>query len=394
MSYEIRVLSIPDIKAAQQEIELIGPDNGGKILMQNKLLHRVIKVRGLRPEAATIIKQEMLGRGAEAVTCRGVINCSAPKSDILMSGTVKQYQEVAKKLLMQPFGLKELAKDILQALDNTVKPMQKTTKCSKKEFNWGSRTYIMGILNLTPDSFSDGGRFNNFDKALYQAEKMVKDGADIIDIGGESTRPGYEKISDEEEIARISPVLEALAKELAVPISVDTYKSGVAKAALELGADMLNDIWGLLADPALADLAAEYKVPIILMHNQDGTQYDSMMDDILTSLRKSIAIAKNAGVPDDMIILDPGIGFGKDVAQNIATMRHLEDFKTLGYPILLGTSRKSLIGKTLDLPANERIEGTGATVALGIAKGAADIIRVHDVKEMARVAKMTDAMVR
>lgn len=394
MSYEIRVLSIPDIKTAQQEIELIGPDNGGKILMQNKLLHRVIKVRGLRPEAATIIKQEMLGRGGEAVTCRGVINCSAPKSDILMSGTVKQYQEIAKKLLMQPFGLKELAKDILQALDNTVKSMQKITRCSKKEFSWGSRTYIMGILNLTPDSFSDGGRFNNFDKALYQAEKMVRDGADIIDIGGESTRPGYEKISDEEEIARISPVLEALAKELEVPISVDTYKYGVAKAALESGADMLNDIWGLLADPALADLAAEYKVPIVLMHNQDGTQYDSMMDDILTSLRKSIAIAKNAGVPDEMIILDPGIGFGKDVAQNIATMRHLEDFKTLGYPILLGTSRKSLIGKVLDLPANERIEGTGATVALGIAKGAADIIRVHDVKEMARVAKMMDAMVR
>lgn len=392
--FNTRVIQFNSLEEARKEVELIGPDEAGAAIMAAKAVHKVIKVQGLRPEAASIIKQELLSQGGDAVTCRGVLNCTAASSDILMMATLRQYKAVAKKLRMQPFGLKQLADEIETILANTLKPLKKETKCKNMTFHWGSRTYIMGILNVTPDSFSDGGKFHNFDQALFHAEEMVKEGADIIDVGGESTRPGYQRISDEEEIERIAPILEALLKEIEVPISVDTYKSGVAKAALEIGVDIINDIWGLLEDKELAKLAAQYNVPLIMMHNKKDTQYNSLMDEILASLRYSVSLAKEAGVPDQNIILDPGIGFGKDLEQNIEVMRHLEEFRTLGYPILLGTSRKSIIGKTLDLPANERMEGTAATVTLGIAKGAADIIRIHDVKEMVRVARMTDAMVR
>lgn len=389
-----RVINIRTLEEAKREIELIGPDQTGAALMAPKALHKVIKVQGLRPEAATIIKQELLARGGDAVTTRGVLNCTAPQSDILMMATVKQYKQAVKKLKMQPFGLKKLAEEIDNILDNTTREVKRETRCKKGVFHWGTRTYIMGILNVTPDSFSDGGRFYDLDHAIAQAKQMVAEGADIIDVGGESTRPGYTRISDQEEIERIAPILEVLVKEIEVPISVDTYKSQVAKAALEIGVDMVNDIWGLLEDPELAKVTAQYNAPLILMHNKQDTEYQSLMDEILASLRKSIALAQEAGVEAKNIIIDPGIGFGKDLEQNLKTMRHLEDFRTLGYPILLGTSRKSLIGKTLDLPAEERLEGTAATVALGIAKNAADIIRIHDVKQMVRVARMTDAMVR
>jgi len=392
--FNTRVMQFASLEDAKKEIAQIGPDETGLALMAVKSLHKVIKVQGLRPEAATIIKQELLAKGGDAVTTRGVLNCSAASSDILMMATLKQYKEVVKKLKMQPFGLKGLAEEIETILANTTREMKKETVCKRGTFHWGSRTYIMGILNVTPDSFTDGGNFNDLDRALFHAREMVEQGADIIDVGGESTRPGYQRISDQEEIERIAPVLEALIKEINVPISVDTYKSGVAKAALEIGVDIINDIWGCLDDPEIAKVAAEYNAPLILMHNKHDTNYDSLMDEILASLRKSIAIAKEGGVPDQNIIIDPGIGFGKDLAQNIETMRHLEEFRTLGYPVLLGTSRKSIVGKTLDLPTNERVEGTAATVTLGIAKGAADIIRIHDVKEMVRVARMTDALVR
>jgi len=393
-NYHTRVINIQTMEEIKKEIALIGPDETGAALMAPKALHRVIKVQGLRPEAATIVKQELLARGGDAVTAKGVLNCTAPSSDILMLATVKQYKEATKKLKMQPFGLKKLAEELELILDHTTREMKRGTRCKKGSFQWGSRTYIMGILNVTPDSFSDGGKFFNFDQAMAQAERMVAQGADIIDVGGESTRPGHTRISDQEEIERIAPLLEALVKEIKVPISVDTYKSQVAKAALEIGVDMVNDIWGLLDDPELAKTVAQYNVPLILMHNKDNTEYNSLMDEILASLRHSIRIAREAGVAPENILIDPGIGFGKTLEQNLETMRHLEDLKTLGYPILLGTSRKSWIGKILDLPAQERLEGTAATVVLGITKKAADIIRVHDVQEMVRVARMTDAIVR
>ncbi|MDD4675540.1 MAG: dihydropteroate synthase [Syntrophaceticus schinkii] len=254
----------------------------------------------------------------------------------------------------------------------------------------------MGILNVTPDSFSDGGKFYDPEIAIEHAHEMVDEGADIIDLGGESTRPvtwNEEPLSAAEEIQRIIPVLERLVREIKVPISIDTYKAETARAALEAGAHIINDIWGFQRDPKIASVAAEYDVPVILMHNKDGTEYQDLMGELLAFLRRSVEIALEAGVKPDQVILDPGIGFGKDVNQNRIVMRCLRELRSLGKPILLGTSRKSMIGKTLDLPADQRLEGSLATVVWGIAQGAADIVRVHDVKETVRAVRMTDAIV-
>ena len=257
-----------------------------------------------------------------------------------------------------------------------------------KNFDLTNQVLIMGILNVTPDSFSDGGKFNNLDASLKQVEKMIADGADLIDLGGESTRPGHTQISDAEEIERIVPMIEAIQKRFDIPISIDTYKGAVGAAALQAGADMVNDIWGFKYDPTLADVTARYQVPCVLMHNRSNQNYQNLMSDINSDLQESIDIALTAGISKDAIILDPGIGFAKDYAQNMETMHHLEALQDLGYPILLGTSRKGFIGLTLDLPVTERVEGTVATTVIGIMKGAS-IIRVHDVRENKRAAQMT-----
>jgi dihydropteroate synthase len=259
------------------------------------------------------------------------------------------------------------------------------------ELDFSLKTFVMGILNVTPDSFSDGGRYSEVEQAVAQAEKLVEDGADIIDIGGESTRPGATFVEAEEEQRRIVPVLEALRGRIGVPISVDTYKASTAEAAVKAGADIINDVWGAKADPDMARVAAEYDVPIILMHNRDNTEYEDLMPDMIQDVYESIAICEQAGVKADRIILDPGIGFAKTYEQNLEAMRNMDQFTSLSYPVLLGSSRKSLISKTLELPAHDRVEGTGATVSLGIERGC-DIVRVHDVKEMTRVARMMDAM--
>jgi dihydropteroate synthase len=260
------------------------------------------------------------------------------------------------------------------------------------ELDFTKETFVMGILNVTPDSFSDGGLFNSVEAAVAQAKKMVAEGAKIIDIGGESTRPGYTQISDEEEIARITPVIQALVKEVPAIISVDTYKSAVAKAAIEAGAHMINDIWGAKADPKIAQVAAELNVPIILMHNRESVTYTNYFIDFIEDIKESISIAKKAGVKDNHIILDPGIGFVKNLAQSIETMQRLDELVALGYPVLLATSRKRMIGTVLDLPVDERVEGTAATCAFGVQKGC-HMMRVHDVKEVARTVKMMDALV-
>lgn len=260
-------------------------------------------------------------------------------------------------------------------------------------FEWGKRTYIMGILNVTPDSFSDGGRYTDVDQALAHAKQMVEDGADIIDVGGESTRPGHKPVSADEELERLLPVIERLAKEIPVPLSVDTYKAKVAQEAIRAGAHMVNDIWGFKADPDMAKICASLHVPVIVMHNRDVPLETNVLEGWLKETRECVEIGKRAGIPDEHMIIDPGVGFGKTYQQNLLAIRELDRFRQLGYPILLGTSRKSVIGFTLDLPVSERKEGTAATVALGIA-GGADIVRVHDVKEMARVARMSDAIVR
>ncbi len=277
---------------------------------------------------------------------------------------------------------------------------------------WGERTYVMGILNATPDSFSGDGLWASADGlalAVAQAQQMVADGADILDIGGESTRPGSQPVSAVEELARVIPMVEAVRTAVAVPISVDTYRAAVAEAALEVGADWVNDVWGLRMDPLMAGLVARRGCPVVIMHNRSkpkdvvqeqrlggrfvGVAYDDLIADVSRELLESVELALAAGVRTEQIILDPGVGFGKTVAQNLQLIDEFERFRELGYPLLLGPSRKSFIGYTLDLPPEERVEGTAATVAIGIDRGA-DIVRVHDVRAMARAARMTDAIVR
>ncbi len=260
-----------------------------------------------------------------------------------------------------------------------------------KSFDTQNQTYVMGILNVTPDSFSDGGKYDGIEKALAHAKQMLEEGVDIIDVGGESTRPGHTKISDEEEIQRVVPVISALKARYDVPVSIDTYKSAVAKAAIEAGADLVNDIWGFKYDPKMAPLVAKTGVACCLMHNGDTTEYEDFLTDFMEDMRESVKIAREAGVAEDKIILDPGVGFAKTYEMNLEIINRMEIMQELGYPILLGTSRKSVIGLTLDLPVTEREEGTLVTTVFGVEKGAA-FVRVHDVEKNKRAIKMTKAI--
>jgi dihydropteroate synthase len=282
-----------------------------------------------------------------------------------------------------------------------------------KTFIWGAHTYVMGILNITPDSFSGDGLLlpspESEEGPGVRAKRFLAAGCDILDIGGESTRPGSQPVNADEERARVIPVIESIRAESDALISIDTYKAEVAAAALDAGADIINDVWGLRADPAMASLAAQRNVPVILMHNRSnpanvevrerlgnsyiGPQYNNLIEDVKRELMESVAIARAAGVKDENIILDPGIGFGKTVPQNIELIDRLGEIRALGFPVLLGPSRKSFIGVTLDVPPDQRVEGTAATIAVGIVRGA-DIVRVHDVEMMMRIARMTDALVR
>jgi dihydropteroate synthase len=255
------------------------------------------------------------------------------------------------------------------------------------------KTLIMGILNITPDSFSDGGKFDELETAVYRAKQLIDDGADIIDIGGESTRPKAIMVDEAEELRRVIPVIKAVASAVDVPISIDTYKAEVAKQAVEAGASILNDVWGAKWDQEMARVAASFQVPIILTHNREKAVYSDLMNEVITDLNESISICLEAGVPKDHLILDPGIGFAKSYEENMEVMRNLDQIVGMGYPVLLGTSRKSIIAKTLNLPVDERMEGTGATICYGIIKGC-HMMRVHDVKEMTRMSKMMDALIK
>lgn len=266
-------------------------------------------------------------------------------------------------------------------------------KIGNRMFDVEQDCSIMGILNVTPDSFSDGGKWNDIEKAKKHTADMIAEGAAIIDIGGESTRPGHVQISIQEEIDRVVPVIEMVKKEFDIPVSIDSYKGEVVEAALKAGADLVNDIWGLKYDAKVAELIAEYQVPCCLMHNREKAEYNNFLDDMCQDMRESLAIAKKAGIADDIIILDPGVGFGKTYEHNLMAIHHLERLVELGYPVLLATSRKSVIGTALDLPSDERVEGTLATTVLGVQKRAA-FVRVHDVKENLRAIRMTQAILR
>ena len=262
-------------------------------------------------------------------------------------------------------------------------------KIGNKEFKLGERTYIMGILNVTPDSFSDGGKFNEVEAAVKRVQELIEDGADIIDVGGESTRPGFKVVDAEDEIARVVPVIKAIKEHYDIPVSIDTYKAATAEAAIKAGADIINDVWGFKKDKDMAKVAAKYDIPCILMHNREDIPYEDLMRDVIKDLADSINLALDAGVKRENIILDPGIGFAKTFEENLFVMNNLEVIKNLGFPVLLGTSRKSMIGLALDLPVDQRVEGTVATTVMGIMKGC-EFIRVHDVLENKRAAVMTD----
>ena len=266
-------------------------------------------------------------------------------------------------------------------------------KIGTKNFDTKNHCYIMGILNVTPDSFSDGGKFDSLDAALFHAEAMVNQAADLLDVGGESTRPGHIQITEDEEIARVTPVIEQLKKRFDVPVSIDTYKSRVAEAALQSGADLVNDIWGLKYDENMAEVIARHQAACCLMQNREQIDYTDYVEDVLDDLRESVQIAKAAGIPDDRIMLDPGVGFGKTYEMNLEIIRVVGRLKELGYPVLLATSRKSVIGLTLDLPADQREEGTLVTTVLGVEQGCS-FVRVHDVETNARAIRMAEAIFR
>ncbi len=388
-----RILYIDNMNSAGKEIRKIGVEADAIPWLTPKAVHINMKLENVSSFAANIIKQEMLGKGGDAAVNRGAANCSIDKSDVLIMGTYGQLNRLVYKLEMQTSGFKEIAEEIKRVLSSVGKGKPDFLECGKYKLEIGEKTYIMGILNVTPDSFSDGGKYSSMDAAVKRAKEMIAEGADIIDVGGESTRPGHEPVDSLEEINRVVPVIERLAREINVPISVDTSKALVAEKALQAGASIVNDIWGLQRDASMAEVVSKSGAGIVMMHNQDSREYRDLMSDVINFLGKSVEIAEKAGIKRENMIVDPGVGFGKTLEHNLEIMRRLKELNSFNLPVLLGTSRKSMIGNILDLPVNERLEGTAATATLGIA-GGVDIIRVHDIKEMSRVARMTDAMVR
>jgi len=398
MNSNVRILSLPTIEDVKQEFEAIGVDSAGFDLMAGKSFTLSIKIKNLSPPAALILKQEMLSLGGDCANHRLVIKNSIEHSDSILIGNLKTFKRLIPKLRHQPFGLKKIADELSGLIKQKEEPISFVLKCGERTLDLTSRTHIMGILNVTPDSFSDGGKFFDKDQAIRQGIQLTGDGADIIDIGAESTRPGAEAVSEQEEIDRLMPVIEGLRNEIDVPISVDTYKSGVAEEALKNGADMINDISGLRFDPEMKNIVSRYDVPVVVMHikgepknMQQNPYYDNLMDEIYQYLAESIELAMTAGVGKDKIIVDPGIGFGKRLIDNYEIIRRLGELSFLGCPILIGPSRKSFIGKILDLPPTERLEGTVAAVAMSIQNGA-HIVRVHDVKEVRRACRIADLL--
>ncbi len=377
-----------------EELQLFGLEKAEIKRHQQKTASRIIKLCSV-PQGALISLQE----AASSFNCLMVASPEKANSkgvnSAIIAGSESALYKIANLLIEEGGSPAKVGSAMKRLLNNLNRPRVKELQLGSGYLPLGKRTLIMGILNITPDSFSDGGRFDQLESALAQAYRMAEEGADIIDIGGESTRPGHKSISAEEELKRVLPVISALKKDRSfkTPLSIDTSKAPVAEEALKSGAEMLNDVWGLKEDNAIGSVAARFKVPVCLMHNRTSTDYDNLITDILFELERSIHLAQEAGIEENKIIIDPGIGFGKTSQQNLEVMRHLQVFQSLGYPLLLGTSRKSMIGKILDLPVEQRLEGTAATVAFGISAGA-DIVRVHDVMEMRRVAMMTDAIIR
>jgi dihydropteroate synthase len=400
-AFNPRVIRVESQADARRLLEELGCDGGGVAIMSRKMQHAAIALENVQARAAHIIKQIMLSKGGECATPRDVfLKDQREPVRVIVMGTVDQLRAAARNLSVQPFGLSALSAELkrLLATEFPSTPERASMAAGRHLLEFGGRTLVMGVINVTPDSFSDAGELFDREAARRRALEMERGGADVIDIGGESTRPKADPVALEEEIERTVPLIGSLAGELDIPISIDTYKSEVARRALDAGASIVNDVSALRFDPEMAPLAAERGVPVILMHMQgtprnmqENPTYVDVVADITRFLAERAALAMEAGVAPDRIIVDPGIGFGKNLDHNLEIMRRLDEFKSLGFPLLVGTSRKSFIGRVLDLPVDRRLLGSAATVAFAVA-GGVDMVRVHDVEEMREVVKMTDAM--
>ncbi len=398
MQIKPRVLDLKNKRGIEEELEKIGVSREGKRILSQKANLYLIKLEGIPSQAANLLKQEMLSVSADAAIKKEVASFAVSKSDVLLMGTEAHYNKVIPKLRRQPFSLSHISCQLEQILRN-LKKKGFILYLGDKQLDLEKKVAIMGILNLTPDSFYDGGRYNEKKKALIRVEKMISDGADLIDIGGESTRPRATKVSTEEELRRVIPIIGKIKELFEIPISVDTYKAQIAQEAIEAGADMINDIGGLKFDSKMKQVVAKYKVSLVLMHMkgtpgdmQNSPQYDSLLGEIVSYLCESILTAKEAGIDEEKIVVDPGIGFGKSTHHNLEIINKLSELKNLGRPILIGVSRKSFIGNVLDLPLQERLEGSLAATCLAVANGAR-IVRTHDVKETRRTISLTQAII-
>lgn len=397
-SYHPRLVRVEGPADARRLLENLGADSGGVWIMYRKMQHLVVEVDNVQARAAHIIKQIMLSNGGECATPRDVFDKNREPVKVLMMGTAAQFREATRNLSAQPFGLSALAEELKGLLSGYLSDETRKIVAGEFELDFSGRTLVMGVINMTPDSFSDGGQYNTLENARKRALRMVEAGADAIDVGGESTRPGAERVERGEEIKRTVPLIRSLAGEAGVPISIDTYKAEVAAKALEAGAVIINDISGLRFDPEIIPLAAGKSVPVVIMHMQGSPRdmqekpaYTDVVGEVAGFLRRQADQAVSGGIGRDRIIIDPGIGFGKSVEHNLEIMRRIEEFRSLPYPLLLGTSRKSFIGAVLDLPVDGRLLGTAATLAFSISRGV-DMVRVHDVEQMIQVVKMADAM--
>lgn len=401
MKNRIRPLAVTSLPEAEDCLKRIGVEPYGIAAMGTKMSHLNLLIEGLKPKVANIIKQEMLSLGGDAAVSRGSVDCSIEKTDVLIMGTGKQVLRFIEKVALQPFGLKTIAFDLRELLRNLSQESFQL-KTPRRTIELARRTLVMGVINATPDSFSDGGTINSEEEGLRQAMKLLGEGADILDVGGESSRPGAEPVPLREELRRVVPLIRRIARETGIPVSIDTTKAEVARQAIDAGAEIINDITALRGDGRMARVAASAGVPVILMHmrgtpstmQKEDLAYASLIGEIRDFLEDRIEKASASGIQTDNLVIDPGIGFGKNVDDNLRLLRQLGEFKALGRPICVGVSRKHFTGKITGVtrPA-ERIEGTAAAVTAAILNGA-NIIRVHDVGTMKRVAAMADAIRR
>lgn len=394
-----RALLIASRKDAEREMLKIGVCKGGVDAMEGKARTLVVKVTDATVPAAHVLKQQMLSLGGDAAVAKDVITHAVDSTDVLIMGTPRQMRDLTRRLSWQPFGLPELGERIGELLDTLDGSGAFVLRAGPYTLNLSERVHIMGILNVTPDSFSDGGDYLRPTNAVERALTMIEEGADIIDIGGQSSRPGSEPVTEDEELKRVMPVIERVREEWDGPLSIDTYRAHVAEEALKAGVSIVNDISAFTAEPGMGGVTADAGAAAVLMHMrgtpatmQENPSYEDLMGEVAFFLESAVERATSAGVGDDQIAVDPGIGFGKTTEHNLAILRKLPELAVLGKPILVGPSRKSFIGNVLDLPAGERLEGNLATAAYAVAQGA-KIIRVHDVRPTVRAVRMVEACI-